>query len=230
MLKIMRQHASNWLIKTILALIIFSFILFFGYSEFRSRDINSQQLLARVEGIPISRQKLMARYEEQMERMKEAFKGEIPENLSGFLQQQLTQQLISEELAVLFAQSLGLQVPDAAVARTIRGIPTFNPQGSFDHNLYQQNRAFYRSRFGEDLEASLRKELMRDRLAALSILCFDPWAKELSKGLEQQGPVKKGKKEKSPEPRETTPPYLLLSKWIEQFRDQAKIELYRNPS
>lgn len=203
MLNYLRRHAGNWLIKTALAMIIGAFALFFGYTRFQSRTLKGERLVAMVGEAPITRERFQAVYEDSLERMRESLKGDVPENLQTFLKNQLTVQLIAEEVAALYARSLGFEVSDEAIAKTIRENPSFAENGAFEPERYRRYRLFYRHRYGEDLEERLRGDLLRDRLERLGQVCFGPWQKELK-----------------------TSPSLLIRPWMDRFRGGIKIELY----
>lgn len=210
MLNLLRRHASSWLIKLVLSLIIISFILFFGYTRYQSRALKLDRVVATVGKIPITRQNFEVTLDDRQEEMRKTFK-DLDATVKGFLETNLLQQMIFQNLAFLYTESLGIQVSDQELAQKIRSLPVFAPQGVFDLELYQRHRLIHKNRTGEDLENLLRKDLALEWLNRIAEVCFNPWETERHK----QVPI---------------PPEVLLSKWIEQFRDRTKIELYRNPS
>lgn len=201
MLDTLRRHASSWIVKTILGLIIASFALFFGYSQLRSQIIDAQQSVAKVGSIPIGRQKFEILLDQNLESIRQS-NPTLPPEIENFLKQTLLQQLIDQEVTTLYAEEIGIQISDQAIAEKIRNI--FSNQGAFDFGAYQQQRQSTLNRTGEDIEDLIRKELAQQELRRIAQLCFLPW--------DEQTPF--------------LSPDLLLSKWIEQFRETVTIELY----
>ena len=227
MLNVMRKYAGTWLIKMILALIILSFILFFGYTRIQSRYAEGQRFVAGVGSYPIPRQKFDLLYQERLGPLRESFKGEIPENFEKMFRDNLLNQLVAREIHVLFAESLGLYSSDEELADRIQKNLKPNSGGVFDLHFYQNTfRPRYQNQTGEDYEEALRKEVSLEKLDRLADSCFGPWEKELSKSL---ATIQTKKKKEQP-PVETAAANSLLSPWVDQFREKIRIEFYRNPS
>lgn len=215
MLDALRRHASSWVIKVVLGLIILSFALFFGYNQIESQRIEAERLIALVGDHPVTRQEFDARYEDEYQRVQESLKGEVGADLEGLLRQTILQRLIAQEVASLYATSLGIVVADADVARVIQQDPSFSPQGGFQLDRYQQFRAAYRQRYGGDWEQEVRQNLATERLEKLAEICFDPWDQvvgEIDPALRRPST------------------WMLLAKWMDQFRERTEITLYRSPS
>lgn len=174
MLDIMRRHASSWFIKFILGAIIVTFIFFFGYSSYRKGmrggRVGAQgQIAASVNGIPISEQEFEFFFNNTFERMKSSFAGkEIPDFARKLAESSTLQQLVGREIALQLADELGIVIPDAMLADTIRDAQTAQQGGEFDPIAYRhQFLPYFRNRFGMDYEQFVRQDL---RLTALETL------------------------------------------------------------
>ncbi|MBI4374159.1 MAG: SurA N-terminal domain-containing protein [Deltaproteobacteria bacterium] len=213
MLHIMRKRAGSWVIKGVLLLIVLSFALFFGYTQFDEGGLGREEAIVRVGKEVISRQKLEMLFEESVSRMKESFKEGMPKETEQFYRQNLTEQLISQELAFLYARRLGLDTSDKALAREIQGNPNFLKNGLFDLQTYHDRwLPYYRRTYGEEFEEALRRDLTRQKLLQVGDLLYEPWKKVLENSRKEGDPVISSG--------------TLLSYWIGDFREQTDIELY----
>ncbi len=225
MLDLMRRHAGSWMIKVILALIVGSFIFFFGYTEFQSRILEQRELLATIDGEPIPRQKFDQLLDDNIQRMREAVKGEIPRN---FIESMIRGQIVNGEIEALYARSLGIRVSDEEVAKAIRTNPNFLKEGIFDPVAYHERfRPYFEKTYGEDFERGVEKDLLRDQLRQLAPTLFGTWGKELMPPAEETKKAKKKKSKSDKEP-EVQPirPEALMEPWIADFRDKRKIKFY----
>src|SRR5262245_56642960 len=100
MLGQLRRHANSWVIKTALAMIVLSFMLFFGYSRIASRYHDEHINAAIVGHTEIPRRKFENYYQTSLERLRESMKGELPEGMGNFFKDQVLKQMISREVLV----------------------------------------------------------------------------------------------------------------------------------
>jgi peptidyl-prolyl cis-trans isomerase D len=207
MLDALRRHASSWVIKGTLTLIVLTFIFFFGYTEFSSRVLDGQRYIAVVGGTGIPRRRFEATYETTLERLRESMKEEIPENMSQLLRRNVIEQLVTRELIVQYARDLGLRVTEEEIAQAIRSDRSLFPDGSFDLTTYEERfLPYYRQRFGEDFERVMERELLVEQVQTLAQALFAPWREELNSS------------HLSPED--------LLTPWIEGYREKVKVEVF----
>ena len=227
MLAQLRYHAHSWLIKTVLGLIIFSFILFFGYSRLSSRYEDARNYVAVVGGKPILRKKFDINYQATLDRMKENLKGSLPENMEGFLRQNVLSQLISRELLTQYAEFLGFSVSDEELAKTIREDKNIFPDGKFDLTTYADRfLPYYKKAYGENYEDVLSRQLLIDKLQAFSSALFSPWSQDLETSLNIiHSDMKKKEPETKPATSTTMDTMDLFSLWLNDFREKIKIEV-----
>lgn len=134
MLRSMRSSISSWFVKLILAVIVASFILSYG---FQGSDGLDQGVIARVNGHNITDRDLSVRFQSRLQAFRQFFQKDIPEALLRGLQQEVSQQLINEQLYARAAQKMGMTASPASVKDTIR--KQFSDEtGGFDFDRYQK--------------------------------------------------------------------------------------------
>jgi peptidyl-prolyl cis-trans isomerase D len=173
MLDRMRRHKS-WL-KWSLALVVVAFILLYIPDFLRAKDpvsgaIPSDQI-AQVNGRGVSVLEFRTAYQRQVAAYKQAYGANVSEQLLkqlGF-EQQVLQQLITEEAMVAEAGRLGMTVTDGEVRQRILAMPQFQLNGQFigeAQYLAMLNSARPPMTPGE-FEASLRRQLLVEKLRAV---------------------------------------------------------------
>lgn len=212
MLDQLRKHASSWMVKAVLTLIILTFIFFFGYSKYSSQFSNQQKYVASVGGIGIERRRYEMAYQAALNRMKDNFKGEIPAGFQDLLKHNVKDQLITREIMVQYAHQLGLDVSEEELARAIQSDKNLFPDGNFDFKTYQEVfLPHYRQKSGEDFEEVMKRELLIEKLQILMAGLFSPWQTELGK------PEKDSTTSLSSEE--------IFSLWVNDFRGKVKVEV-----
>lgn len=156
MLNVFRKHATSWLIKVALFLIVIVFIFWGGYS-FTSRDATR---MARVNDKFIT----IAEYDQTYNNLVEMYKRQFGSTLSEDmlrqlnLRQQALNMLIQKYLVSEAAHQLGLTATAQDVQQQILEYPVFQKEGVFDQERYvrilQQNRMS-----PEMFEQQLREDL-----------------------------------------------------------------------
>ncbi len=160
-LGLMRKHATSWLIKFIMAVIIVVFVLYFGYSFKAQRGLR----IAKVNGDVITR----AEYQNEYNRIYRMFKeryGEIwNERLSKVLnlKRMALQRLIDQMLMAQEAKRLGISVNATEIQRVIMKYPAFQTNGTFNLHLYK--RLLRDNRMSpEEFENGIAKEILNNKL------------------------------------------------------------------
>ncbi|MGI6638588.1 MAG: SurA N-terminal domain-containing protein [Desulfobulbus sp.] len=160
MLRILRKNAQSPAIQAIVVIIAVVFI-FWGVGGNLNRNANA---VATVDGQEITGVAFHRAYENLLERYKQQFGGQIPDELlnSMGIKQQAINQLVQQELVRKGAEQLGLMVSDPEVQRAIEAIPAFRNNGVFDLDAYkvvlEQNRLSPTS-----FEEGIRKDLLTER-------------------------------------------------------------------
>ena len=131
MLDRMRRH-KGWL-KWSLALVVLTFVVFY-IPDFLSTSTGAapSQVLADVEGAPITVGTFTRRYTTQMNAYRQAYGGQMNEQLLRQLgiDRQILQQLVDEEAMVAEARRQGLTVNDVEVRERILNMPAFQEGGA----------------------------------------------------------------------------------------------------
>ncbi len=157
----MRQRASSWIIKAVLAIIVLAF-MFMGVGNFREKP---RTTAATVNEETISVRQFHDRYYRLRENYRQRFGGNMTDEILDQMNLKTVamNQLISEVLLLQKASELGIQVSDQELARSIRQIEAFQKDEKFDSQLY--NYRLQHSRMTPEMfENSYRQELLVDKL------------------------------------------------------------------
>ena len=164
MLRSMRKHARNWLMKLLLGIIIIVFIFYFG----SIRGKQQAESVAAIDDVIISytdfrneHQNLINLYQQ---RLGNSLTEDILKKLN--LKQQALNNLIDRAVAVRKADELKLSVSDEEVRSFILSYPAFQTNGIFDNNKYQQILRQYRMS-PENFEISQKKAFKIAKLEKL---------------------------------------------------------------
>jgi peptidyl-prolyl cis-trans isomerase D len=157
MLQFLRTHSSSWIAKILLGLLILSFGLFWGISEFfRSKD--TSHIVASVGKIDVSKAQLQNAVQEDLKRLNAELKSKsisFKQALQLGIVNQVLDRLINEILIDLFIRDSKLTATDRLIATSINLDPLFkNAQGQFDREKFDMilrannltERAFFQSR------------------------------------------------------------------------------------
>lgn len=164
MLKFMRAHATSWIIKVIIGVIIVVFVLFYGGQWYEQR----QSTVATVGHQRITKGEFDRTYQAVREYYTKIFGRQLSSDvLKGLdLKQQALDQLIDAAIVNHEAQRIGLRVSKAELIETIRGDPNFQRGGTFNNALYEQivgSMGLDNERF----QAMIQKDLLNQRMAYL---------------------------------------------------------------
>jgi peptidyl-prolyl cis-trans isomerase D len=172
MLDRMRRH-KGWL-KWSLALVVLTFVVFY-IPDFLSINTGAApgQVLAEVQGTPITVGTFTRRYTTQMNAYRQAYGGQMNEQLLRQLgiDRQILQQLVDEEAMVADARRQGMTVNDVEVRERILNMPAFQEAGRFvGEQRYRQalqfnNPPFTTSEFEDNLRRALLIEKLRTSVA-----------------------------------------------------------------
>ncbi|MCG6972251.1 MAG: SurA N-terminal domain-containing protein [Desulfobacterales bacterium] len=164
MLRLMRKHAGNWLIKILLGAIVIVFI-FWGVGSFRSQRGSR---VATVNGDQITLDEYRDTYNNLMEQLRARFGNKLDEKMIKTLQvkRQALDRLINNRLLVQEAKKLKFRVSEKELANAILHIPAFQRSGVFDKYLYKS--VLDRLRMTpESFEAAQKNQMLIDKLRTL---------------------------------------------------------------
>jgi peptidyl-prolyl cis-trans isomerase D len=135
MLSFLRQRKRSWIITLLLGIIVFTFILYFGGSDW-SRS--AMEAAVEVNGEKINPLEVEMHYQRALEAYRELFKGsltpEMIENLN--LRATVIDELIQRRILLQEAERLGLSASDDEVVDAITGLPVFQVAGRFSKERY----------------------------------------------------------------------------------------------
>jgi peptidyl-prolyl cis-trans isomerase D len=136
MLNVFRKHATSWLIKVALFLIVIVFIFWGGYS-YQSREASR---LAKVYDHYITYGEYQKSYDQLLENYRRQFGKMFSEDLVKQLnlKQQALDMVINRYILAKAAEDLGLTATDEEVQHSILQYPVFLNAGKFEQNRYVQ--------------------------------------------------------------------------------------------
>ncbi|MBU2054464.1 MAG: SurA N-terminal domain-containing protein [Proteobacteria bacterium] len=136
MLDLMRKHARNWLMKTILGIIIIVFIFYFGSIGQRQRA----ERIAMIDGKPIVQVDFQREYQNLVDLYRQRLgPGLTEEMIKGLnLKQQALDNLINQAVVLKKAEEMGVRATDEDVTNAILAYPAFQRNGAFDQRIYEQ--------------------------------------------------------------------------------------------
>lgn len=170
MLDILRKKASSVITKGILFLIAVVFIFYFGWSSFRQNSQSPSQVVAEVDGEPITAQEINFLFQNQIDSYEKIYKDKIPEIFIDQLKSGSLQSLIEARLMEQAATKIGLRITDHELAEAIRNDPNTQREGKFDPQHYRDVfRPWFANRTGLDFENWLRRAKMQEKLGSLVI-------------------------------------------------------------
>lgn len=142
MLRLMRDHATSWIIKILLGAIVIVFV-FWGVGNFGEQK---ETKAAIVNGDLITMQEYQDAYNRLVDRYRQNFGGKMDDNMIKRLnlRQKALDGLIDQRILLQEAAKLGFRVSEKEVAEAIRKMEVFQSNGVFNNRRYRyvlnQNR------------------------------------------------------------------------------------------
>ena len=165
MLRILREHATSWMLKGILILVAVTFISWGGYSYFREKKVT---YVAKVNGVTIEWREYNDAFQNAIKQYQQAlgpsFSDKMVEELG--LKNKILDDLIAKILILQEAKRLGLSVPDEELRETIESVPAFQVNGQFDKRSYERFLRVSRMT-PEEFEQSQRESLLISKAVSL---------------------------------------------------------------
>ena len=167
MLDRMRRH-RGWL-KWSLALVVLTFVVFY-IPDFLTRNAGaaSSDVIAEVNGEPITVGAFTRRYNAQVQAYRNAYGGQLNDQLLKQLgiDRQILNALVDEEAMVAEAKKQGITVSDVEIKERILALPGFQENGKFvGEARYRQILQFQNPPMStSDFEKSLRRALQIEKL------------------------------------------------------------------
>lgn len=145
MLDVLRKKRRSLILLLAFAVIIIVFIFSFGVGP-GPQDSSRQDVVATVDGVPISSEEFTGLYQRQLDFYRNTFKDQFTDEFleSLDLQRKVLDTLVRRLLLLNEAHNQGVKVAETEVQNMIISQPTFHKDGSFDKELYfsilQRNR------------------------------------------------------------------------------------------
>lgn len=183
MLEILRNNKDSLIVKIGLGLMALMFIFFFGSETLRddggSRYSSSP---ATVNGVDVNPQKANFIIDDQMDNLREQFKGEVPANFAQMLRQNIVASLVNSELINQEAKRLGFGTSPGELKDHIKNDPQFQENGQFNRDFYLEKfRPWYQLTRGTSYENDARDELAADKIRGLFDAALSPTASFLNR-------------------------------------------------
>jgi len=165
MLRILREHATSWMLRGILILVAVTFISWGGYSLIREKKLT---YAAKVNGVDIDLKDYSDAYQAVIKQYRDAlgpsFSDKMIEELR--LKEKVLDDLVSKVLILQEGARLGLTVQDEELRNAIESIPSFKVSNQFDPRLYERFLRLNRMSAGE-FEQMQRENLLLSKVVNL---------------------------------------------------------------
>jgi len=163
MLRLMRDHATSWMIKLLLGAIVIVFV-FWGVGSMRSQRASR---VAFVNGEVITVDEYRKAYSNLIEQLRQRYGNRLNDDLEKMFQvkKQALETLINQKLILQEAKRLGLRVSDNELATAIQNVGAFQNAGVFDGRIYQKVLSLYRMT-PEEFEFAQRESILSNKLSS----------------------------------------------------------------
>lgn len=165
MLRVLREHASSWMLKGILILVAVTFISWGGYSFFREKKMT---YVAKVNDTTIEWREYNDAFQNAIKQYRDAlgpsFSEKMIEELG--LKDKILDGLIDKILILQEAKRLGFSIPDDELRAGIESIPAFQIDGQFDRRNYERFLRVNRMT-PDEFEQSQRENLLISKAVSL---------------------------------------------------------------
>jgi peptidyl-prolyl cis-trans isomerase D len=163
MLRILREHATSWMLRGLLVLVAVTFISWGGYSLIREKDVD---YAARVNGEDIGLKEFTDAYQGAVKQYRDALGASFSEKMLDELKlkENIMEDLIGRVLILQEAKRLGLAVGDTELRESIEAVPAFQVNGQFDQRTYERALQWNLRATPEQFEQSQRTRLMMTKL------------------------------------------------------------------
>jgi peptidyl-prolyl cis-trans isomerase D len=168
MLRVLREHATSWMLRGLLILVAVTFISWGGYSIFRGKKMT---YAAKVNGAIIEIEEFSESYRKTEKQYRDALGPSFSEKMIEelHLREKVLNDLISQVLMFQEASRLGFDIDDEELREIIISNPRFQINGQFDSRLYE-SELYQREMSGEAFQRMLRKNLMLFKVTNLITL------------------------------------------------------------
>jgi peptidyl-prolyl cis-trans isomerase D len=168
MLQKIREKITGWVAWTIIATIGLVFAVWGIDLSFAPRAV-----AAKVNGEEIALEPVRRAYQEQIARLQQSFRGDVPEEFAAEIRRGVIEQFVRRELLRQRAQKLGYRIGDEELMAYIQSYDVFHVGGRFSMDAYRAALAgagFTPVSFEEDQRRSLEVQQLQDALVLSSFV------------------------------------------------------------
>ncbi|MGH7845425.1 MAG: SurA N-terminal domain-containing protein [Candidatus Binatia bacterium] len=162
MLSFLRRRKRSWIIIILLGVIVFTFVLYFGGSDWGQGAVDT---VVEVNGENIRQRDLEVSFQRALEVYRDLFKGSLtPEMVKNLnLRETVLQEMIQQRLLLQEAKRLGLEATEDEVVNVITSLPVFQVKGQFSNERYLEFLR-YRRMTPVQFEAEQRDDISMRKL------------------------------------------------------------------
>ena len=162
MLRVLREHATSWMLRGILVLVAVTFISWGGYSLIREKK---PTYAAMVNGDAIGMREYIDAYQNMIKQYRDALGSSFSDKMMQdlHLQDRILDDLISRALILQEGRKLGISVGDEELRAMIESVPAFQVNGQFDPRIYERFLRLNRMTI-EDFERTERERLLLSKV------------------------------------------------------------------
>lgn len=132
MLKLMRKHASSWMIKVLLWGIIIVFVGAYGYGTLSEKE----KPVAQIGPYKVYPREYQEAYDKQKDFYKMLTKGEFDEKMLKDLKERVLEGLVDKYVLLVKAKELGITVSDGEFTDFLNSVEAFKRDGKFNEEQY----------------------------------------------------------------------------------------------
>ena len=165
MLRVLREHATSWMLRGLLILVAVTFISWGGYSLIREKRLT---YAAKVNGTMIDMKDYLDSYQAMIKQYRDALGPSFSEKMVEELHlgEKVLDDLISKVLIFQEGERLKLRIGDEELRQSIEAIPYFQVDSQFDPRQYERVLRLNR-KSPEDFERSERERLLLSKVVNL---------------------------------------------------------------
>jgi len=162
MLKLMRKHATSWMIKVLLWGIIIVFVGYFGYGSLSEKE----KSVAQIGPYKVTPREYQEAFDKQRDFYKTLMKGDLDEKMLKDLKESVLQGLVNKYVLVAKADELGVTVSDGEFTDFLNSVEAFKKDGKFNEEQYLT--ALRSQKFDpEQFEGSWKRDRRIQKVAAV---------------------------------------------------------------
>jgi peptidyl-prolyl cis-trans isomerase D len=165
MLRVLREHASSWMLKGILIVVAVSFISWGGSYLLKERK---ETYAAKVDGVVIDLNYYENAFQEEIKRYQDSLGSSFSKKMveERHLREKVLNDLISRVLILQEARRLGFNISDEELRESIESNPYFQVNGQFEPRYYAEFLRLNRMSV-EDFEQKERERILISKVANL---------------------------------------------------------------